>query len=71
MFSLQSLTTLIDSRLLDAISSSGNILTQLQESEMKHSIIVSSVPNSVCWKREKVNYHVDEDVKVTFFFVKT
>ncbi|EFX87886.1 hypothetical protein DAPPUDRAFT_95947, partial [Daphnia pulex] len=61
---LKSLTALIDSRLLDSISSSGSILTQLQESEMKHSIVVSSVSNSVCWKREKVNHHVNEDAKV-------
>ncbi|XP_059352747.1 crossover junction endonuclease EME1-like isoform X2 [Daphnia carinata] len=58
---LKNVTTLIDSHLLDAIPNSGNILTQLQQSEMKHSITVSPIPNSVCWKREKINYHVAED----------
>ncbi|KAK4025634.1 hypothetical protein OUZ56_014690 [Daphnia magna] len=61
---LKNVTTLIDSRLLDAIPNSGNILTQLQHSEMKHSIIVSPIPNSVCWKREKINYHAAEDAVI-------
>ncbi|KAI9562861.1 hypothetical protein GHT06_010316 [Daphnia sinensis] len=61
---LKNVTTLIDSRLLDAIPNSASILTQLQQSEMKHSIIVSPIPNSVCWKREKINYHVAEDAMI-------
>jgi len=61
---LKYVTAFVDPRLLDSIPSSGNILTQLQESGIKHCINLSPTSNSVFWKRETLHHYVNDSCMV-------
>lgn len=60
---------MIDAHLLNVLPGSGNILIQLQEAGMSHSILPTSYPKSIHWKREKIEYYATDDGQVRGFIL--